>query len=183
MVKYSLPLFLNTFWTFAPWLFDVVRNMVRRAPQRFVNLKYDGKPILQTLLVSELFGHDSIFGADVHRVRARRTTGLRGPPPDECTHHALGAVRKDPQEFSPTSCARLVWYPSHLTSSTNQIPKNQNPTLSKTRALGAPMGEVVEANQDDVENHIVCKVEWALDSIRCRRGTCVANPDVTCLDR
>ena len=83
--------------------------MVRRAPQRFVTLKYDGKPILQTLPVSELFGRRSTFGADVYRVRARRTTGLRGPPPDECTHHALGAVRKDPQEFSPTNCARLVW--------------------------------------------------------------------------
>ena len=87
------------------------------------------------------------------------------------TNHALGAARKDPQEFSPTSCARLAGNPSNLTSGTNQILKAQNPTSSEKRALGAPMGEVVEAIQDDVEDHIVCKFEQALDSIRCRRGT------------
>ena len=115
MVKYSLPLFLNTFWTFAPWLFDVVRKRVRRAPQRFANLNYDGKPILQTLPVSQLLGRRSIFGSVVYRVRARRTTWAAWTTVRRMhTHHALGAVRKDPQGVLTNELCKIGWEPVKL---------------------------------------------------------------------
>ena len=141
MVKYSLPLFLNTFWTFAPWLFDVVRNIVRRAPQRFVNLNHDGKPILETLPVSQLLGRRSTFGADVYRVRARRTTELRGPPPDECTRTTyssswvLGHHDAQLRGAAMSPCGHKHW-PIHSAAPQSRTPSQSEDAVAARQLCG-----------------------------------------------